>query len=405
MDGSDVGDGGVDGGPGVNFFQAASSRPADRLAVCISNAKRWAPMTVRFSHQGLGNADKSSLFGANVVPASLRHRIAGNLRVLVEIAGMRGVSPLACLEGTGITPQQLDAADAEVEPEHDLRAARNVVAILGADPVLGLEVGRRVHFTAFGALGLAIVSSPTVRRAHELGVRFLNLTSSFLEFAIEEADDELRLVIEEAKLPSDLRSFFVTRAAAIIVNLQREALGVRVRPRRVTFTMPEPVSSMVFAETLDAAPAFGAARNVLAVDATILDQPLPYADVSTALAAEEAYRRLLGMRERGTSLTARVRELLFSKPTRAGDMEAVASALGMTSRTLRRRLLEEGTTFRELGDEVRAKLAEELLNEHVSVAMIAARLGYADASSFINAFKRWNGRPPGALRSARRRTT
>src|SRR3546814_4667043 len=75
----------------------------------------------------------------------------------------------------------------------------------------------------------------------------------------------------------------------------------------------------------------------------------------------------------------------------------------MTARTLRRRLLDEGTTYAELRDEVRQTLAEEFLSgPRMSIEQIAARLGYAEATSFINAFRRWSGDTPHAFRLARR---
>ena len=77
------------------------------------------------------------------------------------------------------------------------------------------------------------------------------------------------------------------------------------------------------------------------------------------------------------------------------DMEEVANALHLTVRTLRRRLREEATSFAQLRDEVRMALAEALLaGPRLSMEQIADRLGYADATSFISAFKRCRGRTP-----------
>lgn len=82
------------------------------------------------------------------------------------------------------------------------------------------------------------------------------------------------------------------------------------------------------------------------------------------------------------------------------DMEAVASDLCLTPRTLRRRLDDEGTTFSAIRDEVRLALAEELLSmTELSIGEIAGRLGYADPTCFTNAFKGWkDGMTPLAWR-------
>jgi AraC-like DNA-binding protein len=75
-------------------------------------------------------------------------------------------------------------------------------------------------------------------------------------------------------------------------------------------------------------------------------------------------------------------------------MPTVATEFGMSTRTLRNRLVRESTSYRALVDEVREELAEQLLAANLSVDAIAERLGYNDTSSFITAFKRWKGIPP-----------
>ena len=78
-------------------------------------------------------------------------------------------------------------------------------------------------------------------------------------------------------------------------------------------------------------------------------------------------------------------------------IEAVAHEMGMSTRSLRRRLVEAGTSFRALREEVVSTLAVELLETGVlTVDDVAVRLGYAEASSFIHAFKRWTGQTPAA---------
>jgi AraC-like DNA-binding protein len=76
-------------------------------------------------------------------------------------------------------------------------------------------------------------------------------------------------------------------------------------------------------------------------------------------------------------------------------MRTVAAKLGMTTRTLRNQLTREATSYRQLVEQMREQLAEELLaTARLSVEEIATRLGYRESSSFIAAFKRWKGMPP-----------
>jgi AraC-like DNA-binding protein len=93
--------------------------------------------------------------------------------------------------------------------------------------------------------------------------------------------------------------------------------------------------------------------------------------------------------------------VLLGHPQAPPSLAEVASMLHLSPRTLRRRLAEEGTSYRTLLDEVRGQLAEELLlNEQLTVEEVAQRLGYAETSSFTHAFRRWTGQGPRALRDA-----
>lgn len=108
-------------------------------------------------------------------------------------------------------------------------------------------------------------------------------------------------------------------------------------------------------------------------------------------------------KEDSRPVEARVREqisiLLPSEPT----IMAVAEALGMTVRTLQRRLAANNLSYRHVLDDLRRKKAEaELISRAFSVAEIAQRLGYSDPSHFARAFRRWTGCPPSQFADSRR---
>jgi AraC-like DNA-binding protein len=81
----------------------------------------------------------------------------------------------------------------------------------------------------------------------------------------------------------------------------------------------------------------------------------------------------------------------------------VAMVLGVSARTLQRRLRESGTSYRGLlGEALRARAERMLLDPGIDVAEVAARLGFTDASNFCRAFRRWTGTSPGEFRGSRR---
>jgi len=85
------------------------------------------------------------------------------------------------------------------------------------------------------------------------------------------------------------------------------------------------------------------------------------------------------------------------------DRGTVARSLGMSGKTLARRLATEGCLFRDVVDEVRRGLGERLLGQELYLAEVAGRVGFADPGAFGKAFRRWFGEPPSAFRARRKR--
>lgn len=164
---------------------------------------------------------------------------------------------------------------------------------------------------------------------------------------------------------------------------------------RVELSLAEPDDPRLFVEEIGLLPLFAKARSRFVFPRRLLDLPLAGAHPQAAQLCEEQCQRLLAKRSQHDGLAGRIRAQLLACPGRLPDMEQVASRLGMSSRTLRRRLDEEGSHFRQLLDEVRQALAEELLaTGGLTLEEIAERLGYGEVSNFIHAFKRWKGVAP-----------
>jgi AraC-like DNA-binding protein len=103
------------------------------------------------------------------------------------------------------------------------------------------------------------------------------------------------------------------------------------------------------------------------------------------------------------SCAARVRRLLLGKQNTFPSLRVTARLLHMTPRTLHRRLVDEGTSYRALLEEIRHALAlEHLRSGRFGMEEIAYALGYSDLANFRRAFKRWESIPPSAYRKSRK---
>ncbi|MBA2956525.1 helix-turn-helix domain-containing protein [Nocardioides sp. MAH-18] len=294
-------------------------------------------------------------------------RAASGVRLLVDHARDRGLADDDLLAGSGLTVAGLDAAT-EVTAAQELRVVRNLRGRLGE---VGEEVGRRYRAATFGVLGYALVSSRTVLDAMNVALRFLDLSHTFAIPTASVEGDVVRIVVGGAGLPADVRRFLVDRDAAAIRAVLREIVpgGIDLRSARdgdaVVVTLP----------------------------LADLDRRLSRADTATRAVSEAVCRDVVARRRARTGLAGEVRVLVTQQLSSGAPMAGVAGALGVSERTLRRRLAADGTSYQRLLDEVRESLAVELLRT-LPVQDVALRLGYAEASSFIVGFRRWTGRTP-----------
>jgi AraC-like DNA-binding protein len=144
---------------------------------------------------------------------------------------------------------------------------------------------------------------------------------------------------------------------------------------------------------------FNSDRNAQVLTASALAATVPQADPYALRICENQCEQLLAGRAHRTGVAAAVRSALLRLPAHGCSLARIAHDRGVDPRTLRRQLLAEGTSFRELADETHETLATELLaTGALTVEEVARRLGYADASSFTRAYKRWTGgTTPGAV--------
>jgi AraC-like DNA-binding protein len=119
------------------------------------------------------------------------------------------------------------------------------------------------------------------------------------------------------------------------------------------------------------------------------------ADPAAFREAEKICQQELAKLTAKTSTSADVRRIMLEKQHGFPSLNVTARLFHLTPRTLHRRLLDEGTSFKEILEEVRHTLAVEHLKAgHLTMGEIAYTLGYTDLANFRRAFKRWAGMPP-----------
>ena len=333
------------------------------------------------------------------IPYSLPRRSITSAQLLTQLGLDHGLSVEQCLRHTGLPPLQLAELHSEIEGAQELQLIRNLIEALPGRDDLGLQAGLRYQLTTYGIWGYALLSSQSFRQAADLGLRYLDLTFAFNRISLREDADQAHLQLDGSHLPDQVRDFLLLRDTVAVMVIQRELTGKRMPLDRVQLSMPAPADTARFIEQFGLLPEFACAENRISFSRHLLDLPLPRANPHSAQLCEQQCQALLAKRRVRSGLAGQIRDRLLSTPGRLADMEAIASELNISSRTLRRRLEEQGSSFRQLQEEVRQALAEELLAiASLSQEDIAERLGYSEVSNFLHAFKRWKGLTPGQYR-------
>lgn len=334
--------------------------------------------------------------------ATLRRNLV-SVQVLLHFAAERGLPATQALQGTGIDSRAVKDARGEISAAQELLLIRNLQRELGHLPALGLEAGLRYHLATYGIWGFALLSCRNFRAVIEVVERYLDLSYAFIRFRFESSAQQLSVLLDDQGLDEDVRGFLLERDFAAWSNAMRELQPQALPVRAVQLRLPRPAHAQRYLALAGVMPQFDAAENRIELDPALLDVPLPQSNESLARLCLQQCQQLLDKRQQREGVSGQVREQLFRMMGRKPSLDAVAAQLQMAPRSLRRRLEQEGSSFRALVDEVLEVLAEELLSvSPMKLEEVARRLGYAEPASFIHAFQRWKGVSPQTYREQRR---
>ena len=329
-------------------------------------------------------------------------RSTASVRLMTAFGEERGLSSATLLAGTRLCPAQVLDPKIEIAAEQELRVVTNLLDGLGNPVGLGIEVGQRYRFSTYGLWGYGLISSATGLEAISLALRFLSLTYAYcaISFHQDEQVGVLQFSEPGGGIGESERSFLLLRDMAAAATLDSELVGkdFRLRGFDLRSTLPMPGVSLFGAQPTPSCP-----TNSLTFDIEPFSRPLPNADPVTAAMCEQMCFHLMERRRGYLRMGTLVRQYLNTLPANAtGSLPSFAEYANASARTIKRRLHDEGTSFRQISADYRRAIADELLDEGtLSLADIAERLGFSDASSFSQAYKKWSGASPGLQRRRR----
>ena len=323
----------------------------------------------------------------------------------------RGVAEAPLLERAGLSAHDFDG-----RPQRRVSAAAQgrfleLAAEAMDDSAFGLHLAEETDPRDAGVLFYVASGAKDIDEALKLFARYVRIVNEALRVKLMQLPEGLAVETDFIGLPRHSVRQNTEFGIAVIVKALREVSGRRVSPARATFAhlrnsdLGEFERFYLCPVEFGRASSEGASSDLLEFSNETLAVPLVTADPKRVEALRFFCDAAAGERKtaKGTLRAAVEKEAERLLSHGKANVEAVATALALSARTLSRRLADEGATFGEVVDQLRRSLALQYLKEPgLSLSQITWLLGYEGSTSFNRAFRRWTGRSPSLARNKRR---
>jgi AraC-like DNA-binding protein len=328
---------------------------------------------------------------------------AGGLmsRLATARLAQAGIAPAQLLRKAGITIDQIEDRHARVNAQSQIRFVALAADKLN-DPFLGFHLARDFDLREIGLLHYVLRSSATVGDALRRVVRYSQTANEGVSLRYIDSKEEISIIFRYVGVVRHSDRQQIEFWLTAVVRSCRELIGRQLIPNRVTVVHRRLENSPELNEFLGTAVVFGAEADTIVLPRTIKDVEVVTADpfLNELLVAycEEA----LAKHRPGSGVTPSDVENAIASllPHGMARVDEVARKLGMSRRTLARRLASEGSTFSDVLNRLRVDLARRHIGDpSLSISQIAWLLGYREVSAFTHAFKRWTGKTPREVRA------
>ena len=311
----------------------------------------------------------------------------------------------------GIDPEQL-FRDAGVDPEirHDQNArfdADQLDQLIWAtnqesdDDAFAFHLVEHMHPSYFGVIGYAWMTSASLRKGFERVYRYQRLLTDEGSITLEKQGENLKVLLEWQtgceRDPALRERVRLTN----VVKLCRMNCGDAFKPEKIFFMQAEPSRPAAYYTYFRCELEFGAESTAMLINAETVDRPLPGYNPQLEQILEKQIIDYLAKLDKN-DIIGRTKSMICDLlPSGHVSVEEIADKLCLSERTLRRRLKDSDSSFKELLAETRRELGERYIQDSsLSLTEVAFMLGFSDSSSLSRAYKNWTGKSPSEYRSS-----
>jgi AraC-like DNA-binding protein len=323
------------------------------------------------------------------------------VRALIDAGVQSGAGRGELLRAAGLDAEQLAATHARLPLSQVYRINEHVLDLTG-DPALGLHWAERWTRSTFVPLSYLIAHATNLRQGFDSLAQFQRLACDQPGYAF--VDQGEKVILRCLRLGNPAPRIERFSAEMVTASFFRILCSFNpgMRPDSVCFAYPAPSYHHEYTRLFEHAERFEQAFTGIVFDRALLSAASPHQDEDIHGAVETVAERRLACLTRSVPYALRVRDLLVQKGwSERLDMQSVARTLGLSVRSLRRRLAAEGKSYSGIENDAFAIVAKQLLREKQrTIQETAYDMGFLDTTTFHRAFKRATGTTPSKYRRA-----
>lgn len=264
---------------------------------------------------------------------------------------------------------------------------------------IGLLVAPYLSFEGYGCWGDYVLSARTLGEAITRAATTIGFHSCGEAITLAVEGDVARFAYFSAARGSPAYPHIASGAAAVMFNLCRSFASPTGRPLRIELDIARPRDTVLFEDTFGCPVRFDAPAAAICFPAWLLRAERPRPQTSRMMTVEDLARARLEPASRGDLIGVISTQIWTQVLAGTVSLDGAAHALDLSKRTLQRALQDHGTSFRDLGNTIRARRATELLRgTRASITEIAVELGYSTPANFARAFRKATGLAPEEFR-------
>jgi AraC-like DNA-binding protein len=338
---------------------------------------------------------------SSATPLRIQTSAVGTIaRLSYAFARQKGVDADKLLRRAGLSRAQMDNPKARVQVEGQIKLL-NLVAAATRDDLLGFHLSQHFELRMVGLLYYVFASSETLADALRNGARCSSIVNESIRLKIHEGNRRIGFIFEPVGIARHSDRHQIEFWVAALIRACRLITKRHVTPESISFAharKPTPELSRFFGSAI----VYGADVDELTFSPAIKSIAVVSADpYLNDLLVHYCEQALAGQRACGAFSASVENTLAVLLPHGKARISEVARKLGLTPKTLARRLAAEGLTFSGILRNLRIGLADRhLADRTLSISQIAWLLGYRGVSAFTNAYRHWTGYAP---RTSRRR--